>query len=228
VFPNPTAANQCPGANTQDVGAAIHWAINNGANVISMSLGGAHPDTMFEEPAVSDAIAAGVVVVAAAGNDGKAQLDYPAADPHVIAAGASSLDDSANPRNYGAAVERVASYSNYITNAGAGEYYVVAPGGDPNAAQGNCTQRSCIDFLQWITNLYSNTAFSNAGEVVLIAGTSMSTPHIAGLAALMLDKDPGLTPDQVATIISTNTVDIGDPKQGHGRVDAVQALNATP
>jgi subtilisin family serine protease len=228
VFPTPSAGNPNPGANTEDVGAAIRWAVTNGANVISMSLGSSVPDDTFEEPAVAFAIAQGVTVVAAAGNETQASLDYPAADPGVIAVGASALCDQAAARDYGTSYEYVASYSNWVPNPAASEYYVVAPGGDPSSSQGACGALSCIDFLQWVTNLYSNTAFTNAGEVILIAGTSQATPHVAGLAALMLAKDPTLTPAQIGQIISTSTDNIADNKQGHGRVDALTALSDTP
>ena len=92
----------------------------------------------------------------------------------------------------------------------------------------NCGSQACLDFLQWITNLYSNTATQFPGETVLIAGTSQATPHIAGLAALMLSKNPTLTPAQIAQIISANTVNINDSRQGSGRVDANAVLIAVP
>ena len=228
VFPTPSTGNPNPGANTEDVGAAIHWAVNNGANVISMSLGSSVPDDTFEEPAVAFAIAHGVTVVAAAGNETQPSLDFPAGDPGVIAVGASALCDQAAARDYGTSYEYVASYSNWVPSPAASEYYVVAPGGDPSSTQGACGGLSCIDFLQWITNLYSNTASTSAGEVILIAGTSQATPHVAGIAALMLAKDPSLTPAQIGQIISTTTDNISDNKQGHGRVNALAALTDTP
>jgi subtilisin family serine protease len=232
VFANPSSADPCPGASTEDVAAAINWAVTNGAKVINMSLGSSTPDDTFEEPAVASAISHGVTVVAAAGNSGDSSLDYPANDPGVLAAGASAYNDAASPRVYPASgtngdFEYVASYSNYVLSPASSKYYVVAPGGDPDSAQGSCSSSSCVDFLQWITNLYSNTAFSGQGELVLIAGTSMASPHIAGIAALMLSKDPTLTPTQIGQTISTTTDNINDSKQGHGRVNALGALNAT-
>jgi subtilisin family serine protease len=235
VFPTPSAGNPNPGASTQDVAAAIHWAVSNGAKVISMSLGSTIADSTFEEPAVAFALANNVSVVAAAGNGnaqgiGQPTLDYPAADPGVIAVGASALCDGANPRNYGLSFEYVASYSNYLPSPSSSQYYVVAPGGDPSTLQTQCTTNACIDFLQWITNLYSNTAFGGGSENILIAGTSQATPHVAGLIALMLSKDNTLTPTQIAQIISNPayTVNINDTRQGHGRVDANLVLSNTP
>jgi subtilisin len=228
VFPNPTTSNPSPGASTIDVASAINWAVANNVNVISMSLGSSSPDPVYEEPAVANAIAHGVTVVAAAGNSGAASLDYPANDPSVIAVGASALNDAAHPRDYQQATEKVASYSQYILSPPASKHYVVAPGGDPDSTQQGCTTNACLDFLQWVINLYSNTAHQFHGPLILIAGTSQATPHVAGLAALILQKHPGLTSDQVGTYIQNSTVNIGDPKQGHGRVDAYAALNLVP
>jgi len=226
VFPHGS-----PNASTRDIAAAIDWARTNGAKVISMSVGSTTADTMFEGPAVANAIAAGITIVAAAGNGnskgvGQPKLDFPAGYPGVIAVGASALCDGANPRDYALSYEYVASYSNFTSPSK--HTFVVAPGGDPSALQIGCGQLSCTDFLQWIVNLYSNTAQQFPGETVLIAGTSQATPHVAGLAALMLSKNASLSPAQIAQIISANTVNINDSRQGSGRVDANAALNAVP
>lgn len=227
VFPTPSASDPEPGASTQDVAAAIDWAVSHGAKVISMSLGSNMPDDTYEEPAVAAAIAAGVVVVAAAGNSDTNSLDYPGADPSVLVAGASALCDSPGARDYGTSFEYVASYSNWLPNPTASQFYVVAPGGDPSPAQGNCQGVNCIDFLQWITGLYSSTAFNGGSYDVLIAGTSMATPHVAGLAALLLSKDPTLTPSDVGHAIENNTDSMSDPRSGHGRIDALKTLENT-
>ena len=64
------------------------------------------------------------------------------------------------------------------------------------------------------------------------SGTSMATPHVTGLAALILGKNPKLTPDQVETIIERNTTDLGvpnyDTKFGWGLINSKAALAATP
>ena len=73
--------------NTLTVGRAIRYAVAQGADVISLSLGSGLPDAYVEE-AVRAAIAAGIVVVAAAGNDGCDCMLYPARYPEVVAVGA--------------------------------------------------------------------------------------------------------------------------------------------
>ncbi len=235
VFPLDTSANMCPTSSSNDVGAAIDWAVSNGANVISLSLGSDQADPVSEEPAVARAIAHGVIVVAASGNGnsskvGQPKLVFPGADLGVISVGASALHD-VTPNTLAGATEYVASYSNY-GNANQ-PLDVVAPGGDPSAAQTKCSTSSCIDYLQWILNLYTTTAIAGGGyQMALFAGTSQATPHVAGLAALMVSKAMAngvtLTPAQARQIIDSTTDNINDSKQGHGRINAFHALQATP
>lgn len=216
VFPQPAG----PGASSRDIASAINWAVTNGAKVINLSLGSAGPDNVYEEPAVAAALTAGVVVVAATGNDGMNIVDYPAADPGVLAVGASAFCDSVP--NVLAGNEYVAGYSNYGP-----QLTLVAPGGDPTKAQTQCKTAVCIDYLQWIENLDSlQGPFTE--EVGLFAGTSMAAPHVAGAAALVLSKNGALTPGQVFTIIRNSADPIGDPHQGAGRLNVLNALNATP
>jgi subtilisin family serine protease len=70
------------------------------------------------------------------------------------------------------------------------------------------------------------------GGYGLGSGTSMATPHVAGLAALILSKNPLLTSDQVHQILETTALDLGpsgkDNDYGAGRIRAPQALAATP
>lgn len=213
------------GANTEDIAAAINWAVANSANVINLSLGGATADNMFEEPAVANAIAAGVVVVAAAGNDGMNTIDYPAHDPGAIAVGASAYCDSVKNAP-GSGFEYVAGYSNYGS-----QLSVVAPGGDPDATQQNCTTVGCVDFLQWIENLDS-TQGQFKEQVGLFAGTSQATPHVSGAVALMVATADAngqvLTPTQALTIIKASADNISDTHQGSGRLDVFRALQQTP
>ncbi|GAC1540883.1 MAG: hypothetical protein NVS3B16_03590 [Vulcanimicrobiaceae bacterium] len=242
VFSDGTAANKyAPAANSGDVSQAIYDAVAHGANVINLSLGscqaqGADP---VQRDAVSFALSRNVVVVAAAGNEragtsgdpacsgGSSTVDFPAAYDGVIAVGASKLDDTAMPMVFASAIEKVASYS----NSGPG-LSLVAPGGDPTAAEASAGATTA-NLLHWIAGLYTSTAADpnaqcrNKAECkALFAGTSQASPHVAGVAALMLAARPGLSAAQVKTALMATADDIGDPNQGAGRLDAYRALAA--
>lgn len=239
IFPSDPPGGCEGSSNTQcdttsaDEASAIYDAVAHGAKVINLSLG-ADPPCATNDPeytAVEYAISHGVVVVAAAGNGnaqgvGQPDLVCPAADPGVIAVGATSLNDT-NPTSV---FEYVASYSNYLTTDGTsnGGAYVVAPGGDPSGA-------SDSDNLHWIEHIYSSTAVQSGGCTtdfaqetgncrVLIAGTSMAVPHVAGVVSLMLAKNPALTPASIATGLCASVDNIGDSKAGCGRVNASKAV----
>lgn len=187
VFPSPdtTCDNEGPssddscGASTADIASAINDAVANGANVISMSLGGGSctsgVDTdPTENAAVQNAIAHNVIVVAASGNDNpgtSGTVDAPACGSGVIAVGATSLDDG-QPNGRGSAVgtaanpiEYVASYSQFGTPASAygssSAWGIVAPGGDPSGSD--------ADDLHWIENIWTSTpadaSFSETDQI---------------------------------------------------------------
>jgi len=245
VFPNGTASDMPAyeaSASEGDVITAINDAVTHGANIISLSLGTCQASgSDAEDGAVQNALAHNVVVVAAAGNErgggsggvapctgASSTIDYPAADNGVISVGASKLVDTTTPGDYATATEAVASYS----NSGPG-LSLVAPGGDPSAADQTA---STPDLLHWIFGLYTSTPADPSNHctpdldgncLVLIAGTSQATPHVAGVAALMLAAHPGMTPAQVKQTLIATADDIGDPSQGGGRLDAYRALAAT-
>ena len=150
VFPTPddncnnesSTDPQCSTDDT-DIASAIDDAVANGANVISMSLGGGvctsagvDPDPV-EGNAVANAIAHNVIVVAASGNAGGQGVDAPACDANVIAAGASGYEDGqANGTNAGATTgtEYVTSYTQFGSVSvadSATSWGIVAPGGIP-------------------------------------------------------------------------------------------------
>ncbi|HKU67771.1 MAG TPA: S8 family serine peptidase [Candidatus Baltobacteraceae bacterium] len=244
VFPDPPtggcAANstsaQCTALGS-DVAIAINDAVTHGAKVINLSLGDTQSDAA-EESAVANAIAGGVVVVAASGNGtgdpaiGQPKLDYPAVDPGVIAVGASAIDDS----NPSAIAEKVAFYSNY-DNANSAAWGVVAPGGDPCSGQPGTTCND-NDLLHWIENIYTSTASDGSSNSacrpdpnavagandcrILIAGTSQATPHVSGAASLLLSA--GAQPSQIKTLLCSTASPIAGGKAGCGRLNVYKAM----
>lgn len=230
IFPDSTPTCESPSASTGDEALAIRAAVDAGASVISLSLGGpqsAGADAA-EQSAVSYALSNNVTVVAAAGNeypssDGN-QPDYPAAYPGVIAVGASAVTNTTANLYSSITAETVASYSNSGPT-------VVAPGGDASSSTDN-------DYLHWITGYSTTTAgypadqCSNTGGVciTLFNGTSQATPQVSGLVALLEAKHGGarsITPAAVTTILQQTAVPlpgISTLRQGAGRIDAAAAL----
>ncbi len=212
VFPTPddTCAagatnpdNQCS-TNTLDIASAIVDAVENGANVISLSLGGGSPSGALagctgngvdtdaaEGAAVAYAIKNNVIVVAASGNSFGQGVSAPACDSGVIAVGATSLDDGTPNGSSsvggnaggtpGAPAEYVASYSQYGSPAtapgSASAWGIVAPGGDPAGAEG-ATPTSSVDFYHWINNIWTSTPY-------------LSSPNDPAFAGLCTDDYPG-------------------------------------
>jgi hypothetical protein len=170
---------------------AIDYAIANGANVINASFSGGSY-SQFEYNAIRDARDAGVLFVAAAGNDGADNGHVPAYPAsydldNIIAVAATDQNDD------------LASFSNF----GATAVDITAPG-------------------VWI---YSTTA---GDSYQYSSGTSMATPHIAGLAALIWADNAGFTYDQVKERI-LNGVDVLPSLTGNvlmaGRINANKSIN---
>ncbi|HET7815373.1 MAG TPA: S8 family serine peptidase, partial [Candidatus Baltobacteraceae bacterium] len=232
IFPA-TPSGGCDSSSTSaqcsttdvDEASAINDAVSHGAKVINLSLGATPPcSDPTEENAVEAAIARGVVVVAAAGNESKNGLDCPAAYPGVIAVGAEGPGGSSD-------AEIVASYSNWLNNGGTGSggAYLVAPGGTASSSTDS-------DSLHYVENITSSQqsgasayckvdAFGEASDCRAgFAGTSQATPHVVGVVSLMLGLRPSLTPAQIAADLCSTAHSIGDSKQGCGRLDAAAAV----
>ncbi|MBU1204728.1 MAG: S8 family peptidase [Nanoarchaeota archaeon] len=143
-----------------DIAAGIYYAADNGANIISMSIGGDSPDSQILA-AIDYAVDKGVLPVAAAGNDGPTDgsIDYPGAYVKVIAAGA--IDSAENVPDWSS---RGINDGDYIIEER--EVELGAPG-------------------------VSIESTYNDGCYAYMSGTSMATPHVAGLAAKVWDTADG-------------------------------------
>jgi subtilisin family serine protease len=179
----------------------IEWAVNNNAQIISMSLGTSpvdgggtlsNCDSTFPSftTSINNAVAAGVTVVAAAGNDGSSGLGAPGCISSVIAVGAVTSSDS------------VASFSS--RGVAMADHGVAAPG------------------------VYIYSSYLNNGYAYM-SGTSMATPAVAGTVALMLSKNPNQSPADIRNNLfsTSDCVTGGCPNNniGHGRVNALSAVN---
>ncbi len=198
--------NSAGSGSLSDVQAAVEWCITNKdtyhIRVISMSLGttGSSDGTDGVSQAVNRAAAAGLVPVIAAGNSGPARNTVGAPG---AAAGAITVGAMADP---GEAGFNIAFFSSRgPTRDGRVKPDIAAPGFEIMAANAN----------------------SGNGYIVH-SGTSMATPFVSGVAALMLAADPTLTPDQVRQMLTGTALEWGpagqDVDYGYGRLDAYAAV----
>lgn len=177
---------------------AIHWAVDNGARVVNLSLGGLRDpldsrlDTYspLEQAAIDYAYAKGAVVVAAVGNGPQSPATpwpfayYPAALPHVIGVSAVRRDGTVPP------------YSNRDP-----VYNDIAAPGDAmfsTVPRKLSTSPTCPD-----------VGYSDCGPAEFRdgIGTSFAAPQVSAAAALLLGQDPTLTPDQVSWLLERSATD---------------------
>jgi subtilisin family serine protease len=215
------------------VGLKRSGALGGAPLVISMSLGGGVLDAV-EQAAVDFALAQGVPIVAASGNAGDAGMAYPAAYEPVVSVAssgwrgewlsptwwfASDVADPTNPAHF------------YISEFSGREkdeqdLDVAAPG-------------------SWVVGPYQ--VQSAKPSYYFLGGTSMSTPHVSGIVAMMLQKNSSLSPLQIEGILQDAAIALppgcanitgpdgvvaercwGPDATGHGIITASAALAATP
>jgi len=205
IMPLQALSDDGPGF-TSDVAAAIYYAVDNGADVINMSLGSNSFDPAIQI-ATNYAYANNVVVVAAAGNCGTGTepgcsgygagfIGYPARNTHVISVGATTSSDArASFSSFGPALDVVAPGSGTINT--------------PTWTQGNQT------------SLYSSAVF----------GTSYAAPYVSSLAALIKSIRPATSVDDMKALLMATTSKptamtglFYTTQLGHGLIDAERAV----
>lgn len=205
IMPLQALSDDGPGY-TSDVTAAVYYAVDNGANVINMSLGGNDYDPALKA-ATDYAYDHNVVVVAAAGNCGSGTeqgcttlpagyMGYPALNDHVISVGATTISDQR------------ASFSSYGPNLD-----VVAPGS------------GSINTTTWTagnsTSLYTSS----------LSGTSFASPQVASLVSLIKSIRPSSSVNDITALILATTTKLSamngalyTNELGHGMINANTAL----
>ncbi len=227
VAPNGTGSSTA-------VAQGIRNAVDDGAKVINMSLGGpAFPNQDLElTNALEYAASKDVVIVAAAGNCGKyppgeytdssmaqcywggnADKYLPASSPHAISvAGTGPQNERAAYSNYGSTVD------------------IAAPGGNPSGGSSTCLSNgsNCIVSTWSRTTSCPTTGFGSG--YCAIAGTSMAAPHVTGLAALIRAAKPSLNRAEVQALLQDTALDLGtsgrDDGFAYGLIDAQKSIES--
>ena len=190
------------GTGTWEAGArGLVYAADSGADIANNSWGANYYSQIVED-AIRYAHDRGVTVIAAAGNNGLDMTNYsPAGNERTISVGAVDVYDQR-------------SWANWWSSNYGPRLDVTGPGLDILTTKSSTA--SCMG------HPIVGTAYCR------VPGTSLSSPHVAGLAALLLSKYPTLTNEEVRQIIRYSSVDIGTPGPdiyyGYGRVNAGNAM----
>jgi hypothetical protein len=184
---------------------AIRYAIDNGADVISTSWG--YQYGFLHPPGCYDALALearnnNILWVSASGNERNlTEVNYPAYNPYVVSVGASYKEGIND-------FQHRPDYSN-----GGPNLDIIAPAG------------STAQFKQ--TTIFS-TFGPNSSDYNLMAGTSISTPHVAAIAALIMTYRPSFSPERISKILNATTIDITDePGPRYDNISSRGKDNAT-
>lgn len=164
----------------------------NAPVVINMSLGGSVLDAM-EKAAIDYAVAQGVIVVAAAGNEGDAGMGFPGAYEPVISVAASGW------------IGEWTSGSWWLGNVpdpyNQDDFYIV----DFSSRKKNDDQDLDVAAPgSWVVGPYQYN--SGRTSYYYLGGTSMASPHVAGIVALMMQKNPSLTSAQAERLLTSSAV----------------------
>ena len=224
------------GGTESGVWAGIQFSVDYGARIMSLSLGWMHqwgPDRSMWRTTMNNARSAGLIATVASGNEGGSHApppsevrtpgDVPPPWLHpdqtleggtsaVVSVGSTTNTDALSSFSSKGPVtwQGVSPFNDYPYNPGMGLIRpdLVAPGSD----------------------IISLTHNSNTGYTTK-SGTSMATPAVAGVMALMLSKNPLLTPEEINQVIEESALPLSANKSnsfGSGRLDALEAILATP
>ncbi len=171
------------------------------ARVINMSLGGSGTSTVLEN-AVAQAFASGSLIIASAGNNNSSVPQIPASYPNVLSVAAVAPTLSR------------ASYSSFGTTVD-----IAAPGGQTSAGSSHGVLSSTWNYQ------------TSQPTIDSWQGTSMAAPHVTGIAALILAREPQLTPGQLSDRLLNFAIDLGaagrDDIFGRGLVNARNVLTSS-
>jgi len=182
----------------KDIALAIRYAVDNGARVINMSFGkNLSPQKSWVDSAVKYAESKGVLLIHAAGND---------------AANVDTTDNFPNPDM------RHSTYvaSNWIT-VGASSDPLAEPGFESYTASFSNYGKKEVDVFAPGTRIYSSLPGGN--KYGNLQGTSMAAPVVTGVAALILEYYPNLTPQQVKYCIEKSAVHVAAKVKRPGSED---------
>jgi serine protease len=216
----PLRALSSEGGTNYDIGQAVRYAAGlpndsgtlppQRADIINLSLGGAG-FSQFAQELYTEVHEAGVITVAAAGNEASSSPSYPAAYARVISVSAVDLGRTLTPySNFGRTVD------------------IAAPGGDGRRdANGDGYPDGVLS-----TGAVEGENGAIEYAYTFLVGTSMATPHVSGVLALMKAVNAALTPDDIDALLERGELgdDLGAPGRddlyGHGLLNAQRAVAA--
>lgn len=214
-------------------------ALGDAPVVINMSLGGSQLDAV-EKAAIDYAIGEGVIIVASAGNEGESGMGYPGAYAPVISVAATGWNQQwkpgvdGNPGNWWNA-------DNVADPTSAADFHIA----DFSSRELTGQDLDVAAPGSWVVGPYQTQ--SGKTSFFYLSGTSMASPHVAGIAALMLQKNPTLQQADVEDILEAAALPMaagcallsqpsgpaqetcwGADATGSGVITAANALAATP